>query len=414
LKKIFFFLGWVFFSFSAVTAQNSMDADIDSLFDEPLSGDTKDETLVSETSSVLDSVRRRGISVTASYDFQGIVSPGWDMPPWEFNGDEELSWFRGGKMSSTVGIDAQISEVFRVFTNIKYAIPKFSIDLIDFFFDYNVADRVFVRTGKYEYSWGISPNFGFTNLLSRVPSQDFGGPSYIVKADIPAGVGGIQALALTRANMSDGEAPSRGEVGYGGKYNLALRHADFDLGVFYQENMATRGFISIKTTVSNTELYNEWLVAVNTHYDKSVSFAFNFGFISSFFNNKLDLNSEVFYNREGDSYFFTPETNIYEAEITPFIEGLNVAFNMLFRFNGKWRPRFFTQVLYSPLQKSTRLVPGFRLSPLPHVEAYLAVPMALGDKDGYYYKHTYDRLDRPFSVMFYVSISGSVNAGYYY
>jgi len=290
----------------------------------------------------------------------------------------------------------------------------FIFTLGDFFFDYNIYNRIYVRAGKYEHSWGISPNYGFTNLLSRVPSVGPNGSSYLVKADIPAGVGGIQALALTRTDIEKGDIPSRSEIGLGGKYNLALRWADFDLGAFYQDNMATRGIFSIKTTVLNTELYNEWLVAANTHTDNAVSFAFNLGFAKEFFGNKAEINGEVFYNGEGSSYFFTPKTDIKEAETNPFIEGINIALNMLYRFDGKGNPRFFTRILYAPMQESVRLVPGFRLSPLPHVETYLAVPMALGRKDGYYYRHTSDINNRPFSVMLYVTISGSVNAGYYY
>jgi len=125
VKKRFFFFVLIFFSFAAVMAQSILDIDLgsfDSLFDEPLSDNTEQEEAAV---SVLDNVRRRGLSVTASYEFQGIVAPGWDMPPWYFNGDEVFSWGQGVKMASTLSIDAQISEVFRVLTNVRYNIPGF-------------------------------------------------------------------------------------------------------------------------------------------------------------------------------------------------------------------------------------------------------------------------------------------------
>jgi hypothetical protein len=420
VKLFFAFLTLLFFIFTNIAAQQEdlLDLNIDSLFDEPLSETPEKEEPEKKgtnTASVLDSVRRRGLTIDASFEFQGGLAPGWDTRPWEFNGKEVYSHGLGVKMNSSMSLDAQMSEAFRARTVVTFTIPGFSFELGDFFFDYNFFDRVFVRAGKYEHSWGISPNYGFTNLLSRVPGEDLSGPSYIFKADVPIGIGGAQALFMTRVNMMGGVIPEhRKDFAFGGKYNLAFHWADFDLGVFYQDEMATRGFFSAKTTLWDIEFYNEWLVAVNTHTDNEASFAVNFGFGRQFFNEKLEVNGEFFYNGEGNAYFYRPETEIREAETSPFIEGINLALNLLYRFSGKADMRFFTQVLYAPMQNSLQLVPGFRLTPVSHIEIYAAVPMALGSRDAYYYFHTADPNNRPFSVMFLVTLKGSVRAGYFY
>jgi hypothetical protein len=416
VKKPVAFLGLLFFFLVCASAQEGIffDLDIDSLFDEPPPETPAEENVDTAASSVLSMVKRRGLTVSASYEFQGGFAPGWDTSPWSFNGDEVFSWNPGARMTANISIDARLSEVFRVITVFDCNIPGFNLTLGDFFFDYNLLNTVYIRAGKYEHSWGISPNYGFTNILSRVPGGKKYGTSYIIKTDIPIGVGGIQALALTRTNLADNEMPGWGDVGFGGKYNLAFRWADFDMGIFYQDSMALRGFLSIKTTVLNTELYNEWLVAVNTHSDNAAGFAANFGFVRDFFGNKLTLNGEFFYNGEKGGEYYRPETSMLKEATLSFVEDFSLALNMLYRFGGKGNLRFFTQILYAPVQSSAQLVPGLRLNPLSHIDIYLAVPFALGRKTGYYYENTADPSNRPFSIILLVTITDNVQVGYYY
>jgi len=423
MKKLSVFL-LLIFSAAFITAQeiNLLDIDLDmldSIFDESV---FVFETPVQEVpaeavSPIIRNIRRRGLEVSASYEFMGGINPGWEVYPWELTGEEHFSWAIGVKMGSTVGITAQISEVFRIRSEIRYEMPGFNFVLGDFFFDYNFFDKVFLRAGKYEQGWGISRNFGFTNLLSRVPVAGPSGPSYIMKFDAPVGIGGLQILTMTRVNMAGGAIPTREEMGFGGKYNLAYRWADFDMGIYYQKEMATRGFFSIKTTILDTELYNEWLVAVDNHTDDAAaSLAFNLGFARSFANDKFELNGEFFYNGEGYTYFYKPETDFREAGTSPFLEGLNIAINFLYRFGGRWNPRFYTGLLYAAREESLSLIPGFRISPVSNIDIYFAVPVALGNREGHYYQSSRNIKNelRPFSVLLYITFSGSVHAAHYY
>jgi hypothetical protein len=442
MKKLVFLLGLLFFLFSQIsTAQDMdlMDWDFDTLFDEPWFDEIwEDESQIDlNPISVISSIRQRGITVSASYNFRGAVNPGWDYYPWELDGNEHFSWVIGFSMSSNIGITAQISEVFRVRSVLNVSIPgpRSGSDSIfvlkDMFFDYNFHDRVFLRAGKYEQSWGLNNNFNFTNLLSRLAIYDSDkvdfparGPSYLMKFDMPIGVGGIQLLALTRVRIVEsGVTPSRDNIGFGGKYNLALRWVDFDIGVFRQRFMATRGFLSIKTTIRNTELYNEWLVVNNDHTDNSMRYAFNIGVVQQFFGDKLEINAEYFYNGEGSTEYFNPETEFRVEGISPFLNEHNIAFNVLYRFGGDYNLRFFTRFLYASKnregasEESIRLIPGVRLNPFPNVEFYIALPMALGSKEGHYY--TTNALDkfgesRPICLAFIITFSGSVQAAYRY
>jgi len=418
MKWFSLFLCFLFLFEISAQENTSLDWDIESLF-----GGNTEESSFNDTSNnninqttVLQKINRRSLTFDISYGFSAGMSPGWIEPPWNDSDENNFSWNPGAKLGSSFGLDAKISNVFRVISNFGFTLPddgSFSFNLGDFFFDYNLFDIAFFRGGKYDLKWGISPNYGFTNLLVRVPDDlNFGYPSFILKVDIPAGVGGFQFLALTRANLIGGAEIDNEKIGLGGKFNLALRIFDLDIGVFYQHGMPIRSFISLKTTLANTEVYSEGLAAYDFEETQNISGAFNIGFAHDFFNKKLAVNGEFFFNNEGNSFFYSPKTDFMNAKTSPFIDGLNAALNLRYSFGGKGNLRFYLQTLYTLSDNSTRVIPAFRLSPFPHIEFYLAFPMDLGNKKGYYYKNSIiqNREGKPlrFAAIFLVSLSGSL------
>ena len=407
------------------------DWDINSLFNEPPqeaapSAETKTNTTTDKTASadkttsadnavasVAKLLKKKGFTFGASYEFAAGVAPGWYEVPWSKDSTGDYYFDRVIKMRSTLSLDAQITDAFRTYSALYFEIPNFSINLGDFYFDYSLYDKVFIRGGKYNLSWGISPNYNFTNLLVRVPEGSTAGDSFILKADIPVGIGGFQVLALTRADLMHGTTVRKRDIAYGGKYNLALRLADLDIGVFNQEGMPLRGFLSFKTTLGKTDLYSEGLCAIDVNQPSGISGAASLGASRDFFNGNFSANAELFYNGEKNAFWYTPETTLRDAQITPFIGGLNAALNLLYRFGGKANPRIFIQARCAPLQNTAQLIPGFRLNPWSNIELYLAVPMALGSETGYYFKNTittdsFQNRPLPFSVMLLLTLRGAV------
>ena len=450
--KRFFACILVLICFSFLGAQEesaSLDWDINTIFDEMPAEETGDETAGSAAAtppavstppaaskppaastpakapaSAPVQLKKRGITFNAAFQFVGSIAPGYNDAPWFQEDDDEFSWEQKVKMRTDFTTDAQISETFRVKNVLYFEVPGFSLKLGDFFFDYTLYDTVFIRAGKFSQAWGISPNFQFTNLLARIPGDDYQkqyqyfykGDSYLARADVPIGIGGIQLLAITRANLlrSNAEMPGWRHLGYGAKYNLAFRWADFDLGFLYHDYMPFRGFLSIKTTLGNTELYNEWL-AVDFLKPDDFSGAANIGFVHEFFDRKLRINGEFFYNAEKGAEWYRSETVIMDATTSPFIEGPNFALNLLYRFGGKGNPRIFIQSLYGAWEDTARITPGLRLTPWPNIELYVAFPLNLGVQTGYYYvdpEETNDR--RHFKLVTLLTIKGSVRAAYNY
>ncbi|GBU26622.1 hypothetical protein R84B8_00132 [Treponema sp. R8-4-B8] len=425
-KQIFVCIGILLFASLSAQEQNSLDWDIDTIFDEPAPTTTEPSAqpptsskTPEQTTQVTKKIQRRGYTFGLDYRFITGVAPGWyEMPGTEYYHKEDYYLDRFITMISTFSLDAQITENFRAMNNINFEIPGAYFYMGDFFFDYKLYDAVFLRGGKYNMSWGISPNFGFTNLLIRVPKDAPNGDSYIFKADVPIGNGGFQVLTMTRFNLtSSAVLPKLNDFGYGAKYNFAHRLADLDVGFFAQEGMPFRGFLSIKTTIKKLELYNELLVAIKDKTNET-NVSFNIGFARSFFDKKLEINGEFLYNGEKDTYWYQHETDTHNATKYSFIDGANIALNIVYKPWSKGNPRLFLQTRYAPMENSAQIIPGFLLTPWDNVDFYFSVPMGIGNRDGYYYNNTIDVSNKdkplPFAVIFSVRIGGGVSFGHYY
>jgi hypothetical protein len=403
-----------------------LDRDMDSLFDEPLpdpgetggyAGDS-DKGGVQGTADagniIASMIRKRGFILDASWYFYGGVSPGWNEAPWYWNSeDEEYSTVLGAGISAALGLDFQISEHLRIKNLFTFGFPDIMFTVKEIFIDYNLADRIFFRGGKFTQNWGISPNYPYANLLARLPSNNNGGDPYIVKVDVPVGIGGVELLALTRPGfMANAALPSFDEIGFGGKYNLALQRVDLDVGLFYHEEMPLRNFVSVKSTVMDTEIYAEGMVSVRHKPWSTVQGSGSIGFLREFLSEKLVLSGEYFYNGEKDAWYFNPETNLEEEETSPFISGNNMAINVLYRTGVFGDLRLMAQCLYSFDENSAMVVPGLSFAPFPHINVSLGVPMALGSRDGTYYRQNADKTNRPFSVVLLISVSGDYRFTY--
>ena len=121
MKRFFagLFLFLVLLIYTRLPAQDSFDWDIDSLFDEPFPESDFGETGDTSGFSAGSLVRRRGFTFDASYEFLAGLAPGWNTPPWVSSEDRGFSWTPGVRLRTNFGLDAQISEVFRVKNSIN-------------------------------------------------------------------------------------------------------------------------------------------------------------------------------------------------------------------------------------------------------------------------------------------------------
>jgi hypothetical protein len=429
-RVFFFLLLFVLWSPSPAPAQgDALDWDFDTLFDEPEevspdpaeggggTGDPpgKDNAASGESSGLVDLLRRSSFSLDLSYSANGGFSPGWSESPWSAAGrSSEYSHILGVNLYSYLGMDLRISESFRAHSSLAFMVPeKTGLYLMDLYLDYQAFNRFFFRVGKFTQNWGISPNFPMANLLSRIPENNSGGDSYILKIDIPIGIGGFQALTLTRPGFMQGSTPEFKELGYGGKYNLAFTWVDIDAGFFYHDAMPLRGFVSVKTTVKDTELYFETMGAIQQKTWDGFSFSANLGLVQGFFNDRFSVNGELFWNGEDDAFYFNPKTELEDAASSPFFPGLNAALNMVFKPGWKGNLRFALAARWVLDTNSAYILPGLSFGPLPHIDVSLGFPIALGGREGRYYRNNPDRNNRPFGIALLINLSGSYNRSFF-
>ncbi|GHV84319.1 hypothetical protein AGMMS50212_16590 [Spirochaetia bacterium] len=423
----------VFFSFlQRLTAQsdNLISNDLDSLFDNEMTDENTAEAERSEDKEqkktsynlLQDLIMREGFAIDTSYSVMGGFLPGWNEAPWYFDGGDDWKDYSsniiGAKISATIGLDIQLSRVLRVRQSVTFAIPSPPITIKEFYFDYNFKDKLYLKAGKYDMVWGVSPNFPFANLIARIPDKITNpGDPYIAKIDIPVGIGGIQMLLLTRPGFIEDIAKPRLEnFGGGIKYNIAIPNFDIDMGLFYFDTMPMRQFYSIKTTIfDSVEFYTEGMLSVKHDTWDGFNFSCSFGFMDSYFNNKLRVNAEFYYNGEGEAESMR-RNNILtdEKETFRLFRGINTALNISFKPGGYANLQFFLGYLHSIYFNSVQLVPGISFEPANHLQIYIAVPMTPGNQNSEtYYRHNADTDNRPFSFVFAVKISGNYKYGHY-
>jgi hypothetical protein len=425
LKKIHALLFLFLWLVPALFSQQEEDWNIDSIFDK--APEENEEETDENDLRIIEELSRSRLTMGASYTFLAGYSPGWAETPWyreDRNSFYDASKLKhtnyelGAKMEALLSLDFQIAENLRIWNSFYFSIPPSNgtevISLNEFYFDYNLSRIVFLRAGQFELAWGISPFYPFTNLPARIPSDYSGGDAYIVKVEIPIGIGGLQVLGMTRSGFMSGSKPTFDEIAYGVKYNLAFPIMDINTGFFYFKEMPLRFFGSLKTTLGNTEAYTEGVITISRETREEPLFSGNFGLARDFFLGKLTMSGEVFYNGEKNGSWWRPKDEIREAEYSPLYEGWNGAFAFIVR-PGVIGLRFFSQILYSFKEDSALLIPGISIRPGNLVTVTLSVPMALGSRKGYYVNNIVDTADpkRPFCIILGITFKGDFRYSIY-
>ncbi|MDR0707819.1 MAG: hypothetical protein LBF60_08085 [Treponema sp.] len=264
-----------------------------------------------QPASVISNLKKKGFSLNASYSFTGGFFPGWDEAPWYW---DEYPYYKETSlpavlMTSSLGLNYQISDTLGVRSTFSFSFPKFAIAVETFYLDYSINNKVFLRAGKFTYNWGISRDFVFANLLALVPSASQRGnatgntkyynenvyyegndeegeknipagwypkkvarytpysgknDAYTARLSIPIGIGGLEFVAIARDDFFVETNIQKDLIYWGGKYNLAFKKVDINTGFMYSEIMPLHIALSVKTTILNTEIYSEGIAAIGS------------------------------------------------------------------------------------------------------------------------------------------------------
>lgn len=384
MYKIVFILIFLF-SYTLSAQDDLLDnSDFDSFFQEETSVEEKPGEKSEKVSLIDEVISERGITFGADYYIAGGYSIGIENGDWLSGSEKDQSFVKSPimEMSSKFSIDARLSEHLRFFQKWKVEFPGFDLEMIEFFGDSSIYDKIFVRFGRQNITWGESISYGFTNLPARVPDgMDAAlNDTFSFKMSVPIGVGGITLLAHTReAFWEDPEKPSSNDIGYGGQLNHVINLDSFSLdlnsGVYYHKDLNPRGYISLSTTIlSNIELYTEGLITKDA--DKYL-FSGNLGLYSDLFNNHLGLGGEYLYNGEN--------IELDTGKTYPLMKGHNLSLLMINRIpNIPVNITTYFKTNYLEGEFSSLLSPVLNWDLNSNVKLSLAVPFILGaDNKGF-------------------------------
>jgi hypothetical protein len=406
-----------------------IESDLDSLFDDVFEEDTLEKeseldsdikTTNEQVASVLeDLATKTGFTFIAKYAFVAGLAPGWDEAPWYMDRyNPSYSNVVGADIGSDFTLDFQLSPAFRVKQVYRFRFPDFQADVEEFWGTYNLLDVVYFKMGKQKVKWGLGRNYNYTNLTTRIPVDldTAAGDTYAFQANKPIGIGGLEFLTLVRSGFVESgvENITASDMAYGLKYNYASQLMDLNWGTLYHSDMDLRSFVSLESTINNrVEVYAEGLISVDQNSFDDFKYSASFGFYDDFFNKRLSINAEYYYNGEETISYVDEDQGLIEVEVSPYIFGHNMALNLGYKPMKSSSLRFFFQGMYNANENTGKLLPGLRIKPLDSISLYLAVPIAVGDRNGTYYTSNYDDDNRPFSITMAVRLDGQFKMSRY-
>lgn len=393
--------------------------DIDSLFAEAPEEESFPEEELSEENTeavtLMSSIRPRGFTLSFSGSANAGLNLNWASQPWAWNSLSALKpgYSAGVGLSGSMGLDLQLSQDLRLKTALSVSYPQFSLAnaISEFYMDYNLGSTAFFRAGLFGANWGQALNFPAGNLIARV-SEDWSGNPYMFRATVPIGVGGLEAVALLRGGST---APRLRELGWGLKYNFALQNADIDLGAFYHDKMPLRAYSSLKTTLFGSyETYFEVMGAIDQHYWKSFSFTVDAGVSNTYFDDRLALNAEVFYNGEKNGFFWGSDEieNILkgssQSSALPFYSGWNTALNIAWKAGGKHDIRLGLSWKHDFSSMSGQIIPAISGNLISGIGFAASATCILGPNGS-----GYGTAASKFSLYAGITVSGSYSYAHY-
>jgi hypothetical protein len=208
------------------------------------------------------------IHTFGSLSIYGLLGTGWS--DWPVPGDvssgfgNELS----GSFTASLGFQVRPAPQLRIRGTLSYSFPTGGPQFSELIIDYSVREAVFFRMGTFDYTWGNSQFFQFSNLPSRsipgwaITNQPIWQKNNVitiptnvtlpasVKMSIPIGLDSIDFLA--RFDMQDYGFPSPTTpdpryAGYGLQFSVVTGPIEWILGGFFQYLLTPRSSLSLKT-----------------------------------------------------------------------------------------------------------------------------------------------------------------------
>jgi hypothetical protein len=189
-----------------------------------------------------------------------------------------------GSLAASLGIDLRPAPELRLRGTTSYTYPTGGSQLTELIVDYSIRNSVFFRLGIFDYTWGNSQFFQFSNLPARA-LQSFQGVSNLplwqktniitsvaptnfpasVRIYVPFGVDGVTFLSrfdlLNYDFPGTPPTPDPRSAGYGLQLDLVTGPIQWTLAGFYQRLLTPRSSLAMKTSILGFDLSIEGTMA---------------------------------------------------------------------------------------------------------------------------------------------------------
>jgi len=219
----------------------------------------------------------------ASLNIYGLVGLGWSQLPAVSDLGNDLGVEGSGSLTASLGVDLRPAPELRLRGTLSYSFPGAGSQLSELIVDYSVRNSVFFRLGIFDYTWGNSQFFQFSNLPARgLPSWGVSNQplwqktniiSNIAPTNFPASVRiyvpfGVDGLTLlSRFDMQNygfpntPPTPDPRNAGYGLQLDLVTGPIQWTLAGFYQTLLTPRSSLAMKTSILGFDLSVEGTMA---------------------------------------------------------------------------------------------------------------------------------------------------------
>jgi hypothetical protein len=194
----------------------------------------------------------------------------------------DLGWEGNGSFTASLGFEVRPAPELRIRGTLSYSWPSPGPQVSELITDYSVRDSVFFRLGIYNYTWGISQFFQFSNLPARaLPGWGVDNeplwqrinldsmpplitPPVSLKVSVPIGLDNFTFLA--RFDTQDYGFPSLTspdpkDAGYGVQYSLVTGPIEWTIAGFWQHLLTPRSSLSLKSSILGFDFSAETTMA---------------------------------------------------------------------------------------------------------------------------------------------------------
>ncbi len=229
-----------------------------------------------------DLTQDRTIHAFGTLDIYGLTGIGWPMLPYSRETSNDFGYEVSGSLTATLGIEIRPAPELRLRGTMSYNFPKSGTQLSELIVDYSIRHSVFLRIGIFDYTWGNSQFFQFSNLPVRslpdwgISNEPLWQKTNIleknvdtdlpvsVKINIPLGLHNLTLLSrfdMENYGFPDVLTPTPKDAGYGMKFDLVTGPVEWSIAGFYQHLLNPRTSLGMKTSIMGFDLSTETTLA---------------------------------------------------------------------------------------------------------------------------------------------------------